>query len=52
MKKRVVCPDCKQVMKKEKGMTVGDVLECRNCGCEVEILSVEPLEYRELLEEK
>lgn len=52
MKEKVTCPDCKQVMKKDKGMMTGDVLECPNCGCEMEILSVEPLKYRELLEEK
>ncbi len=52
MKEKIVCPDCKQTMKEEKEMMVGDVLECRNCGCEVEILSVEPLKCRELLEEK
>ncbi len=39
-------------MKVKKELMVGDVLECQNCGCEVEVLSVEPLKYRELLEEK
>jgi lysine biosynthesis protein LysW len=52
MEKGISCPDCKQSIRKKGDVLVGDVLECPNCGCEVEILSVEPLKYRELLEEK
>lgn len=33
-------------------MEVGDILECKECGTEVEVLSTEPLEYQELIEEK
>ncbi len=33
-------------------MEVGDILECGECGTEVEILSLEPLKYQELIEEK
>jgi len=47
----VTCPDCKSKIKSEKLM-VGDILECQECGTEVEILSLNPLKYRELIEEK
>lgn len=33
-------------------MTVGDILECGECGTEIEILSLVPLKYEELIEEK
>jgi alpha-aminoadipate/glutamate carrier protein LysW len=48
---KVICPDC-QVEIKSETMEVGDILECQECGTEVEILSREPLQYRELIEEK
>lgn len=48
---KVVCPDC-QVEIISETMEVGDILECQECGTEVEILSKDPLQYRELIEEK
>ena len=48
---KVICPDCKSEIKSEKLM-VGDILECSECGTEVEILSLNPLKYREVIEEK
>lgn len=48
---KVICPDC-QVEIISKTMIVGDILECQECGTEVEILSLSPLKYRELIEEK
>lgn len=49
---KIICPDCNSEIKAPQGMMVGDILECSECGTEVEILSIEPLEYRELIEEK
>lgn len=49
---KIICPDCQAEIKRTEGMAVGDILECGECGTEVEILSLEPLEYRELIEEK
>lgn len=49
---KVVCPDCKAEIPKLENMVVGDILECPECGTEVEILSIEPLKYSELIEEK
>lgn len=49
---KILCPDCKAEIKPVEGMMVGDILECDECGTEVEILSIDPLEFRELIEEK
>lgn len=49
---KIVCPDCGSEVVKIEGMVVGDILECVECGTEVEITSLEPLTYRELVEEK
>lgn len=49
---KIICSDCGTEIKKPEGMAVGDILECGECGTEVEILSLEPLKYQELIEEK
>ncbi len=51
-KKKIVCPDCQAEMVGQGKKEVGDILECRECGTEVEILSLDPLKYEELFEEK
>ena len=52
-KDKVYCPDCKREIKGDLAShVVGDILECEDCGCEVELLSLSPLRYVELLEEK
>ena len=51
METKIICPDCQTEIKFEK-IEVGDILECEECGTEVEILSVEPLKYTLLVEEK
>ncbi|MFA5025260.1 MAG: lysine biosynthesis protein LysW [Candidatus Shapirobacteria bacterium] len=48
---KVICPDC-QVEIESETFGVGDILECQECGTEVEIISINPLQYRELVEEK
>jgi alpha-aminoadipate carrier protein LysW len=49
---QVICPDCGAEIIKPESMMVGDILECEECGTEVEILSIDPIKFRELLEEK
>jgi alpha-aminoadipate carrier protein LysW len=49
---KIVCPDCEAEITKPQGMEVGDILECQECGTEVEIQSIDPLVYGELIEEK
>lgn len=50
--KKIICPDCQAeiIMKGKK--EVGDILECGECGTEVEILCLSPFKYEELFEEK
>lgn len=50
--KKIVCPDCGVEIVSKGNEEVGDILECEECGTEVEIISVDPLEFRELIEEK
>ena len=50
--KKVKCPDCGAKIKIETKVEVGDILECSECGTEVEVLSLSPLMVEELLEEK
>ena len=52
MNEKVICPDCKAEIELPEGAMVGDIIECTECGTEVEILSLDPLKYRELIEEK
>jgi len=52
VKKGIICPDCNQEVKIENVLGVGDILECQECGTEVEITSIDPIGYRRLIEEK
>lgn len=49
---KIMCPDCGTEIKSEKSPDVGDILECQECGTEVEVLSLSPLKYQTLVEEK
>ncbi|MFA5749649.1 MAG: lysine biosynthesis protein LysW [Candidatus Shapirobacteria bacterium] len=49
---KIICPDCGVEINQPEVMTVGDIIECQECGTELEILSTDPLQYRELIEEK
>ena len=50
--KKINCPDCKVEIILSEGVAVGDIVECQECGTEVEITSLEPLTYREIIETK
>ena len=49
---KIICPDCEAVINHSEKLEVGDIVECQECGTEVEITSIEPLTYRELVETK
>lgn len=51
MDNKIICTDCGAEIKTGK-FEVGDIVECQECGTELEILSIEPLKYSELVEEK
>ena len=48
---KIMCPDCGTEIKGENVLSVGDILECQECGTEVEVLSLSPLKYQTLVEE-
>lgn len=53
MQDKIVCPDCQTVVECELiSLEVGSVVECQECGTELELLSLDPLKYSTLIEEK
>jgi len=51
--KKVICPDCHEPVEiKEENPKVGEIIECENCGAEIEITSLEPLSVSLIEEEK
>ncbi|MDP4009866.1 MAG: lysine biosynthesis protein LysW [Candidatus Shapirobacteria bacterium] len=49
---KIICPDCEAIIEMNVDTAVGDILECSECGTEVELLSKDPLKYSELTEQK
>jgi len=49
---KIMCPDCGTEINGENVLSVGDILECQECGTEVELLSLTPIKYQLLVEEK
>jgi alpha-aminoadipate/glutamate carrier protein LysW len=47
----IKCPDCEHSIEHESD-DAGEVVECENCGCEILITSINPLEYEPVDEEK
>ena len=52
MEDKIICPDCKSEIKVVTNCQVGDILECQECGTEVEVVGIKPLKISELFEEK
>lgn len=48
----VICPDCNEPVKLEKEIEVGEIVECKNCGSEMEVINLEPVEISLIEEEK
>ena len=48
----VKCLDCKTEIEIQGEVVVGDILECQNCGTEMEIVKNDPVELRIIEEEK
>ena len=52
MEDKIICPDCQSEIKTTTAVQVGDILECQECGTEVEVVGLNPLKISELFEEK
>lgn len=46
------CLDCGNELEFPKNTQIGEIIECKNCGAEMELLSLEPLQLEILEEEK
>ena len=50
--KKTKCPDCKNEITIPKNTDIGEIIECKNCGAEMELLSLKSLKLEILEEEK
>lgn len=49
----LVCPDCKEPLEVTLvSLEIGDVIECKVCGTEVEVVSLNPVKLKIIEEEK
>lgn len=49
---RTKCLDCQKEIEIQGKAVVGDILECQNCGTEMEIVKNDPVKLRIIEEEK
>ena len=52
MTKIVECPDCKEPIIIPDDSETGEIVDCQNCGAEIEILCLNPLQVTLVIEEK
>lgn len=50
--KQIFCKDCNEPIEIEKELEMGEIIECENCGAEMEVINLEPLEISLIEEEK
>lgn len=48
----IKCSDCQQLMEISQTTEVGEIVECQNCGAEMEVISLKPLKVELIEEEK
>ena len=46
------CPVCGAIISRQEDMVEGELLECTDCGTELEILSLKPFELAEAPQEE
>jgi alpha-aminoadipate carrier protein LysW len=51
-KTKTKCLDCQTDIEIPQSLEIGEIVECKNCGAEMEILSLDPLKMEVLEEEK
>ena len=52
MTKIIECPDCFEPVIIPDDSQTGEIIECQNCGAELEILSLKPPQVALVVEEK
>lgn len=52
MTKNSHCPDCEETVIIPDDTEIGDIIECQNCGSEMEVISLNPLQISLIIEEK
>jgi len=48
----VNCPDCKKPVLVPANVEIGEIIECQNCGAEMEVVNLKPLKVELIEEEK
>ena len=41
---KAICPECGTMVDAPKDVEMGEILECENCGAELDVVSVAPFE--------
>lgn len=52
MTKTIKCPDCEEMIILADDGIVGEIVECQNCGSELEIICLNPPQVTLVVEEK
>jgi len=52
MNEPITCQDCSEPLKVANDVQVGEIIECENCGAEMEVIGTDPLEISLIEEEK
>lgn len=52
MTKIIECPDCEEVVILPDDSQPGEIIDCQNCGAELEIISLNPPQVSLVIEEK
>ena len=46
------CPECSEIIELSGNMETGELIECGNCGLELEIISLDPVIVLRIFEEE
>ena len=41
---KAICPECGTMVDAPEDVEIGEILECENCGAELDVVSVTPFE--------
>lgn len=41
----VVCPECDNPLDMEDDVDIGETVQCEECGAELEVVSIDPIEF-------